>query len=140
MYDLRVLLPIVIAIMGVAIKGRESGSIQRIKGQTEELLSWISKLRCKKISFKKQRRKDLRIDAVLSCALLRAESDLRLKQRERFTKWQTLKSELFNSDSENLDGSEHYTKSPWDDSNCEEINSLNTFMNMLKEFKGPLQS
>ncbi|KAG8227610.1 hypothetical protein J437_LFUL011160 [Ladona fulva] len=123
--------------MGVALKCRESGALRRIKGQTEELLSWISKLRCKKISFKKQRRKDLRVEAVLSCAMLKAESDLKLKQRERFVKWQTLKSELHNCDSEN--DSESCNESPWDSSNCEEINSLNLFMSMLKEFKGPLQ-
>lgn len=60
--------------------------------KTTELASWISRIRIKKTNFRYQKRKNLFIEAVLSNALVRAETELRQKQQERRLRWQHLMS------------------------------------------------
>lgn len=125
--------------MGVALKrDSDAKTFQVVHGQTEELVTWISKIRCKKLAFKRKASKSLRIDAILSSALNRAETELKKKQRERFRKWQLLKSELFKQS--RCGKVMRCDKQPlnWDEKTSEEIDSLNTFMSMLKEVKRPL--
>ncbi|PSN45992.1 hypothetical protein C0J52_09782, partial [Blattella germanica] len=132
-----------IAILVIAIPSPSStigskldtvrGTFNRLRGQTDGLVDWISKVRVKKNCMKKQRRKDLRVEAVLTSALVKAENELRIKQRQRYQRWQRLKSELNKSSDSNVCGSGQQLSERWDEKTCEDINSINSFMSMLKE-------
>lgn len=108
--------------MGVAVR-----SIETV-GHTDQLVDWITKVRCKKVNARKQRRKNLLMEAVLASALMKAETELRHKQQERLRKWQQIKS----SWSSNNSFSSHTT---WDLKTCEELSSLDDFMFKLKQVK-----
>lgn len=114
--------------MGVAINTKDS------VGQTTQLVDWITKVRCKKISVKNQRRKNLLVQAVLSNALMQAELELRRKQQQRFQRWQQLKN---NWCSNSYNNSVPCSKNIW--SSCEEITSLDHFLSQLKSVKAPLE-
>lgn len=107
--------------MGVAIK-----SIGTI-GHTDQLVDWITKVKCKKVNAKRQRRKNLLIEAVLSNALVKAEMELRHKQQERLKKWQQIKS-MWNCNN-------FSSQKMWDSKSCEELSSLDDFMFQLKQVK-----
>lgn len=95
--------------------------------KTSDLAGWISKIKLKKTNFKIQRRKNLFIEAVLSNALVRAETELRQKQQERRLRWHKLMSNCA------LDAASP-TKLPqnWDMKIYEEVNAdLDSFMNQL---------
>lgn len=115
--------------MGVSLQFRDVG-LKKL--QTEELVEWISKVRSKKTAMKRKRRKDLRVEAILSSTLLRAEHELKSKQQERYRRWQRVKVELC----KNLENSrQNATNSDWDYQACDDISSFNSFMSMLKEVK-----
>jgi hypothetical protein len=57
------------------------------QGQTDELLTWLSKVQQKKASIRSSRARDLRKEAVLEAARLAAQSELESKQRERLQRW-----------------------------------------------------
>lgn len=118
--------------MGVAVRGR----FDRLQGQTDELVNWITKVRVKKNTVKRWRKKDLRVEAVLTNALAKAEMELRLKQRQRYLRWQRVKSELYKATNRD-DCSSSYQQ--LDVKTCEDLSSLDSFMSMLKEVKIPLQ-
>lgn len=120
--------------MGVAIRG----TVDRLQGQTDGLVDWITKVRVKKNSFKRQRRKNLRVEAVLTSALVKAETLLRMKQQQRYQRWQRLKVELTKADCNSV-CSATSSDNQWDEKICEDINSLNSFMSLLNEVKIPLQ-
>lgn len=106
--------------MGVILKSHEA------VGQTSQLVDWITKVRCKKLNVRRQRRKNLLVEAVLANALLKAETELRTKQQERLRRWQQIKTSYSNVCSR--------TKTiPWDA--CEDLNSLDSFMSELKNVK-----
>lgn len=121
--------------MGVAFQTRNvSGT--KYQGQTEELKDWISKVRCKKNSIQRTRKRDLRLEAVLTSALSRAEGDLRTKQLQRYKRWQLMKIQL------NISDNNFYTTTEqnmhWDKTTCEDLSSLDNFMSMLKDVKTSL--
>lgn len=115
--------------MGVAIK-----SVDNI-GQTSQLVDWITKVRCKKSCAKRQRRKNLLVEAVLTNALFRAEMELRHKQQQRLQRWQQMK----NNWCLNYNDDDISKNSVWNTKTCEELNSLDTFMSQLKTVKVPLE-
>jgi hypothetical protein len=123
--------------MGVAMRG----SLDRLQGQTDGLVEWITKVRVKKNSIKRLRRKNLRVEAVLTSALVKAETMLRMKQQQRYQRWQRLKVELYKADCNSVcsDASSDGQSIQWDEKTCEDINSLNSFMCLLNEVKSPLQ-
>ncbi|XP_076234380.1 uncharacterized protein LOC143179169 [Calliopsis andreniformis] len=116
---------------------------------TEQLANWISRVRCKKLMCRRSRKRDLRVEAVLSCALSKAEHELRTKQLSRISKWQQFKKQfLKDADYPNYDfyGSENMKTSrlcqendPWQAPLCPELSSLDNFMSKLSEIKVPLQ-
>ena len=60
------------------------------QGQTDELLTWLSKVNQKKQSIRTTRHRDLRKEAMLESARLAAQAQLEMKQRERMQKWRTV--------------------------------------------------
>ncbi|KAF4531713.1 hypothetical protein B566_EDAN009348 [Ephemera danica] len=69
-------------------------NVRQRRVKTEELNTWINRLKLKKTLICRQRKADLRQRAMLSSALLRTETELKLKQQERYKKWQLIKSEI----------------------------------------------
>lgn len=107
--------------MGVAVRNIET------VGHTDQLVDWITKVRCKKVNARKQRRKNLFVEAVLSNALRKAETELRHKQQERLRKWQQIKTSWCNNS--------YSSQNSWDAKTCEELSSLDNFMFQLKQVK-----
>lgn len=108
----------------------------RYYNHTDALNDWIKKVKSKKVLKKRQTKgQDLRIMAVLTTAIVRAEQDLKKKQAERAQKWSQIRLRLskpVNSDDE----SEHKKEidNLW---NCE-LNGLNSFINNLNQIKSPV--
>ncbi|KAL2741749.1 hypothetical protein V1477_009378 [Vespula maculifrons] len=76
--------------------------------KTEQLSNWIKKVRCKKLMCRRNRKRNLRIEAVLSYALYKAEYELRRKQLSRISQWRKLKPKFLQN-------------SRSDDHNCESL-------------------
>ncbi|XP_073968069.1 uncharacterized protein [Bombus fervidus] len=112
---------------------------------TERLVTWISRVRCKKLRCRRYRRRDLRIEAMLTSTIFKAEDELRIKQLSRALKWQQLKKQLLKNANyinyeryDDEDTSEQ--NSPWKEPElCPELSSLDNFMSKLSEVKVPLQ-
>lgn len=64
------------------------------ESKTESLSNWVRQVKNKSISAKTKRKRDLRIIAILSNSLTRAESELVTKQRERARKWAQMQADL----------------------------------------------
>lgn len=148
--------------MGATVRPREFDADQ--PSQTEQLSNWISKVRSKKIMCRRNRKRDLRIEAVLASVLSKAEHELRNKQMSRIMRWQQMKQRLLDdfyykdggctvaqykdggnceNDSSRLNSygvissSEQYNA--WNGPLCPELRSLDSFMCQLNEIKVPLQ-
>ncbi|XP_076476721.1 uncharacterized protein LOC117164794 [Bombus vancouverensis nearcticus] len=119
------------------------------QSETERLVTWINKVRRKQSKCRRNRRRDLRIEAVLRCALSKAEDDLRVRRLSTASKWEDLKKqclkkvnytnyELYNGeDTENPGSSQQNPQE--EESSCPELSSLDDFMSKLAEIKVPLQ-
>jgi hypothetical protein len=122
--------------MGVPVRG----SYNRQQNQADGLAVWITKVRVKKNSFKRQRRKNLRVEAVLTSALVTAEKLLRMKQQQRYQRWQRLKTEMFKADCYVCSITAVGDRSAeWDEKTCEDLDSLDSFMCLVNEVKCPIQ-
>lgn len=118
-------------------------------GHTEQLANWISRVRCKKLMCRRNRKRDLRVEAVLTCALFKAEHELRSKQLSRITKWQQFKKQFLREtnyascdfyNGVDMENSKSYQEEdPWQGPLCPELSSLDSFMSKLGEIKVPLQ-
>lgn len=99
---------------------------------------------------RRNRKRDLRVEAVLTCALFKAEHELRSKQLSRISKWQQFKKQFLNN--ADYPGCEFYNdeeirnsklrqekNDPWQGPLCPELSSLDNFMSKLGEIKVPLQ-
>lgn len=112
---------------------------------TERLANWINLIRSKKISCKKNRKRNLRIEAVLTSVLSKAECELRSKQMSRIVRWQQMR-QLMHEKERSKDGGHLGKDSKHGDGyqfNLEkvvpELSSFNTFMAELNGIKAPLQ-
>lgn len=116
---------------------------------TEQLANWISRVRCKKLMCRRNRKRDLRVEAVLTCALFKAEHELRSKQLSRILKWQQFKKQLlketylsnygFYNGEDRKNQKFCQEEDPWRGPLCPELSSLDSFMSKLGEIKIPLQ-
>ncbi|XP_046751100.1 uncharacterized protein LOC124414192 [Diprion similis] len=130
--------------MGATRKPREYDIDQ--PSHTEELSNWILRVRSKKINCRRNRRRNLRMEAVLTYTLSKAERELRNKQMLRFKRWQQVKDKLTISQ-RHCQNEEEFSESSYDEREgnvweaplCSELSSLDSFMLMLKEIKAPLQ-
>lgn len=116
--------------------------------ETERLVTWINKVRRKKSKCRRNLRRDLRIEAMLTCALSKAENDLRIRQLSTAEKWQELKKQCLKK--ANYTNYEQYNgedtenpglsqQNPQEEPLCPELSSLDDFMSKLSEIKVPLQ-
>lgn len=64
------------------------------QGQTDELLTWLSKVQQKKCAVRGRRDRDLRKEAMLEHARLAAQAELESKQRERLARWRNVMTSL----------------------------------------------
>lgn len=64
------------------------------QGQTDELLTWLSKVNQKKCAVRGRRDRDLRKEAMLEHARLVAQAELETKQRERLARWRSVMTSL----------------------------------------------
>jgi hypothetical protein len=118
--------------------GEKRGDCNRCQVQTDRLVDWISKARVKKSALKRSRRENLRVEAILTSALVKAETLLRVKQLQRFHRWQRVKSELCKTGFDVCnDFPKDKVSNQWDE--CEDLKSLDRFMRMLNEVKSPVQ-
>jgi predicted small secreted protein len=101
--------------------------------------TWISKVRVKKNALKRCRRSNLRVEAILTSTLVKAESLLRTKEQQLLRR-QHVKMEVYKTGSNYCKNTPKNTfSSQWDEKTCEVINSLNSFMWQLNAVKSPLQ-
>lgn len=136
--------------MGATLRQRDPEFDQ--PSNTEQLFNWITQVRTKKIKYLRNRRRNIRVEAVLGYALSQAEQELRNKQVERINRWQKLKKQIeVNNNSydtacgyEVMDHQDNYSDNncngnAWCGNLCPELNSLDKFMSKLGEIKVPLQ-
>lgn len=151
--------------MGATVRPREFDADQ--PSQTEQLANWISRVRTKKVMCRRSRRRNLRVEAVLTSVLSKAESELRNKQVTRIMRWQQMKQRLLEDmaykDGGYRDGElykdgdgclpdkkdccgraynggeQPHSDACWPDVLCPELSSLDSFMSQLGEIKVPLQ-
>jgi len=64
------------------------------QGQTDELLTWLSKVNQKKFAVRGKRDRDLRKEAMLEHARLAAQAELESKQRSRLARWRNVMTSL----------------------------------------------
>lgn len=64
------------------------------ESKTESLSNWVRQVKNKSLNAKTKRNRDLRIIAILSNSLIRAESELITKQRERARRWAQMQVDL----------------------------------------------
>ncbi|KAL0129376.1 hypothetical protein PUN28_004222 [Cardiocondyla obscurior] len=119
---------------------------------TEELASWITNVRQKKLACCRSPKRDFRVEAVLTHALNKAEYELRAKQLSRISRWRRLRKHmlkgvdygscgLYNAaerNHENYDG-QRQDASSWRDNLCEDLNSIVDFLQQLSEVKSSVQ-
>ena len=97
-------------------------------GHTEELVKLISQFRSKKMFLKRKQKRDLRVEAILSNVLTRAQQELKAKQQQRLRKWLEVKSDLGISDNLKCDAD------VWREKELG-LDSLHSFMLQLQEVK-----
>lgn len=73
---------------------KEKSIVDFCESKTETLSNWVRQVKSKSISIKTKRKRDLRIIAILSNSLTRAESELVSKQRERARRWAQMQADL----------------------------------------------
>jgi len=61
------------------------------QGQTDELLTWLSKVQQKKATIRSTRARDFRKEALLEAARVSAQAELEKKQRERLQRWREVR-------------------------------------------------
>lgn len=98
---------------------------------------WIGKVKCKK---REMRRKNanLRVAAILSTALRRAEAEMRHKQQERALKWAELNVQITSRESISVKESEEdeeKRKREIDELWLGELNGLDAFINNFNQIK-----
>ncbi|CAF4868689.1 unnamed protein product [Pieris macdunnoughi] len=79
---------------------QEKHIVDFCESKTESLSNWVRKFKSKSLNAKTKRKRDLRMIAVLSNSLSRAENELLSKQRERARKWAQMQADLGITDKE----------------------------------------
>lgn len=72
----------------------EKSIVDFCESKTESLSNWVRQVKSKSLNAKTKRKRDLRIIAILSNSLSRAESELVTKQRERARRWAQMQADL----------------------------------------------
>ncbi|KAK5647806.1 hypothetical protein RI129_002698 [Pyrocoelia pectoralis] len=101
----------------------------------ESINDWICKVKSKKMSLRRQKRKNLFMEAILTHALSKAEVQLKCKQQQRLQRWRSIKATVTHIEFPNKSASAIIL----DNRTCEELDSLNQFMSQLKDIKFPVE-
>jgi len=106
------------------------------KGNAVSLFEWIGKVKCKKIEMRRKRRQqDLRVAAILTTALQRAEQEMKIKQQERALKWAQLNLELQRHSALQSAEEEEKHKKEVSEMWNSELSELDEFINSLSQVK-----
>lgn len=81
-------------ILKMGYSAQEKSVVDFCESKAESLSNWVRKVKCKSINARTKRKRDLRIIAILSNSLSRAESELISKQRERARRWALMQADL----------------------------------------------
>jgi hypothetical protein len=112
---------------------------------TERLVTWIRVVRRKKLRCRRNRRRDLRIQAMLTCTLLKAEDELRIRLLARALKLRKLRKQLLKTanyihhegcDDEDMSQQNNPCIEP---ELCPELSSLDDVISKLSEVTVSLQ-
>lgn len=121
---------------------------------TEELASWITNVRQKKLKCHRSPKRDFRVEAVLTHALHKAEYELRAKQLSRISRWRQLRKHLlkgveygscgrYNAAERELERCDQRLDSRdvsfWREDLCEDLSSMVHFLQQLSAVKLPAQ-
>lgn len=121
---------------------------------TEELASWITNVRQKKLKCYRSPKRDFRVEAVLTHALHKAEYELRAKQLSRISRWRRLRKQLLKGVEYGSCGlynatereHERFDQRPdsrdhnfWREDLCEDLGSMVDFLQQLGEVKSFVQ-
>lgn len=121
---------------------------------TEQLASWITKVRQKKLKCHKSPKRDFRVEAVLTHALHKAEYELRAKQLSRISRWRRLRKHLlkgvdygscglYNAAEQEYERCDQRLDSRntnfWQEDLCEDLSSMAHFLQQLSEVKSSVQ-
>jgi hypothetical protein len=74
------------------------GSHRKSKGQRLGLVEWIANVRDKRKEFRRLKRKNLMVEAVLTSTLIKATTELRMKELQLRQRKQHVKVELYKTD------------------------------------------
>lgn len=106
------------------------------KGRAVSLFDWIGKVKCKKTEMRRKRRnQDLRVAAILTTALRRAEHEMRIKQQERALKWAKLNLEISRHSVLKTAEEEERHKREVSEMWNSELSELDEFINSLSQIK-----
>ncbi|XP_018314617.1 uncharacterized protein [Mycetomoellerius zeteki] len=120
---------------------------------TEQLTSWITNVRQKKLKCHRSPKRDFRMEAVLTHTLHKAEYELRAKQLSRIARWRRLRKHLLKdveygscglyNTTERVFERCHHPDSRnmnfWRDDLCEDLSSIVNFLQQLSTIKSSVQ-
>lgn len=110
--------------------------ISNFKTNQFTLCDWIGKVKGKKRELRRKRsNNDLRVAAMLTTALIRAEAEMRRKQQDRAIKWAQLNIQIRQTSIREDDEEELRRKKEVDDLWLSELNGLDNFINSLNKIK-----
>lgn len=121
-------------------------------GRMKQLAKWIVNVRQKVLKCHKTTKRNLRMEAVLTCALHKAEYEFRAKQLSRMSRWRRLRKDLLKNVDYGTCGLYHATereeqerrlvseRNTWQKSNlCEDLSSLDNFLQQLGAIKSVIR-
>jgi len=120
---------------------------------TEQLSSWITNVRQKKMKCYRSPKRDFRMEAVLTHALHKAEYELRAKQLSRIARWRRLRKHLlkgveygscslYNATEREFEKCGHPDSGDvnfWRENLCQDLSSMVDFLQQLSEVKSFVQ-
>ncbi|XP_018355110.1 PREDICTED: uncharacterized protein LOC108756047 [Trachymyrmex septentrionalis] len=120
---------------------------------TEQLTSWITNVRQKKLKCHRSPKRDFHMEAVLTHALHKAEYELRAKQLSRIVRWQRLRKHLLKDveygscglynrterEFERCHDPDSRNTNFWRDNLCEDLSSIVDFLQQLSTIKSSVQ-
>jgi len=121
--------------------------------RTEQLAKWITDVRYKKLKCYRSPKRDFRVEAVLTHTLHKAEYELRAKQLSRMHRWRRLRKQLlkgveygscglYNAVERESKCKEHSSakgNNLWEGDLCEDLSSLDDFLQQLGAVKSIVQ-
>ncbi|KAG6452433.1 hypothetical protein O3G_MSEX007648 [Manduca sexta] len=112
---------------------KEKSVVDFCESKTESLSNWVRQVKNKSLTAKTKRKHDLRIIAILSHSLMRAESELVMKQRERARRWAQMQADLglCNKEEENAREQREKIDSIWKN----DLSGLDSFFRELDNVK-----